>query len=58
RSERVLCSARAWVLLYDEAQQQWVGAGGGPQTPSCVRLYHRPGALRLVGRRMQPDQQV
>ncbi|XP_074427420.1 LOW QUALITY PROTEIN: vasodilator-stimulated phosphoprotein-like, partial [Larus michahellis] len=57
-SERVLCSARAWVLLYDESQQQWVGAGGGPQTPSCVCLYHRPGAFRLVGRRMQPDQQV
>uniref|UniRef100_A0A8B9DV24 WH1 domain-containing protein n=1 Tax=Anser cygnoides TaxID=8845 RepID=A0A8B9DV24_ANSCY len=56
----VLCSARATVLLYDEAQKQWVAAGGGPQTPSCVQLYHHPGthAFRLVGRKMQPDQQV
>ncbi|NXN90915.1 VASP protein, partial [Rhinopomastus cyanomelas] len=58
-SETVLCSTRASVLLYDESQRQWVAAGGGPQTPSCVQLYHHPTAnsFRLVGRR-QPDQQV
>ncbi|NXF56599.1 VASP protein, partial [Oceanites oceanicus] len=60
RSETVLCSARAAVLLYDDTHKQWVAAGGGPQTLSCVQLYHHPGAnaFRLVGRKMQPDQQV
>ncbi|XP_072704855.1 LOW QUALITY PROTEIN: vasodilator-stimulated phosphoprotein [Ciconia boyciana] len=59
-SETVLCSARAAVLLYDDTHKQWVAAGGGPQTLSCVQLYHHPGAnaFRLVGRKMQPDQQV
>ncbi|XP_076217049.1 vasodilator-stimulated phosphoprotein-like, partial [Aptenodytes patagonicus] len=59
-SEMVLCSARAAVLLYDDTHKQWVAAGGGPQTVSCVQLYHHPGAnaFRLVGRKMQPDQQV
>ncbi|XP_055648443.1 LOW QUALITY PROTEIN: vasodilator-stimulated phosphoprotein-like [Falco peregrinus] len=58
--ETVLCSARASVLLYDDTHKQWVAAGGGPQTLSCVQLYHHPGtnAFRLVGRKMQPDQQV
>uniref|UniRef100_A0A8D0FF20 WH1 domain-containing protein n=1 Tax=Strix occidentalis caurina TaxID=311401 RepID=A0A8D0FF20_STROC len=52
--------ARAVVLLYDDTHKQWVAAGGGPQTLSCVQLYHHPGAnaFRLVGRKMQPDQQV
>uniref|UniRef100_A0A8B9Z3L7 WH1 domain-containing protein n=1 Tax=Buteo japonicus TaxID=224669 RepID=A0A8B9Z3L7_9AVES len=56
----VLCSARAVVLLYDDTHKQWVAAGGGPQTLSCIQLYHHPGAnaFRLVGRKMQPDQQV
>lgn len=60
RSETVLCSARAVVLLYDDTHKQWVAAGGGPQTLSCIQLYHHPGAnaFRLVGRKMQPDQQV
>ncbi|KAM9263919.1 LOW QUALITY PROTEIN: vasodilator-stimulated phosphoprotein [Morus bassanus] len=60
RSETVLCSARAAVLLYDDTHKQWVAAGGGPQTLSCIQLYHHPGAntFRLVGRKMQPDQQV
>ncbi|XP_033928011.1 LOW QUALITY PROTEIN: vasodilator-stimulated phosphoprotein [Melopsittacus undulatus] len=60
RSERVLCSARAAVLLYDDPQKQWVPAGGGPQALSCVQLFHHPGThgFRLVGRKMQPDQQV
>ncbi|XP_029862351.1 vasodilator-stimulated phosphoprotein-like isoform X2 [Aquila chrysaetos chrysaetos] len=59
-SETVLCTARAVVLLYDDTHKQWVAAGGGPQTLSCVQLYHHPGAnaFRLVGRKMQPDQQV
>ncbi|NWY90310.1 VASP protein, partial [Loxia curvirostra] len=65
-SERALCSARAAVLLYDEAQKLWVpaggaGAGGGaPPPPSCVQLFHQPGSLsfRLVGRRLGPEQQV
>uniref|UniRef100_A0A8B9RVW8 WH1 domain-containing protein n=1 Tax=Accipiter nisus TaxID=211598 RepID=A0A8B9RVW8_9AVES len=58
--ETVLCSARAVVLLYDDTHKQWVAAGGGPQTLSCVQLYHHPGAnaFRLVGRKLQPDQQV
>ncbi|NWR95987.1 VASP protein, partial [Furnarius figulus] len=59
-SERVLCSARATVLLYDDAQKLWVPAGGPPQTPSCVQLFHHPGtqSCRLVGRRLNPEQQV
>uniref|UniRef100_A0A8B9G2L8 WH1 domain-containing protein n=1 Tax=Amazona collaria TaxID=241587 RepID=A0A8B9G2L8_9PSIT len=58
--ERVLCSARAAVLLYDDPHKQWVPAGGGPQALSCVQLFHHPGThgLRLVGRKMQPEQQV
>ncbi|NXV54713.1 VASP protein, partial [Molothrus ater] len=68
---RVLCSARAAVLLYDEAQKLWVPAGGVPgaggagppppqNPPSCVQLFHQPGSLgfRLVGRRLGPEQQV
>ncbi|NWV66269.1 VASP protein, partial [Malurus elegans] len=60
RSERVLCSARATVLLYDDAQKLWVPAGGPPQSPSCVQLFHQPGthSFRLVGRRLHPEQQV
>ncbi|NWY22263.1 VASP protein, partial [Aphelocoma coerulescens] len=60
RSEQVLCSARASVLLYDEGQRQWVPAGGPPQSPSCVQLFHQPSthSFRLVGRRLHPEQQV
>ncbi|NXD32368.1 VASP protein, partial [Spelaeornis formosus] len=60
RSERVLSSARASVLLYDEAQKLWVPAGGAPGGPSCVQLFHQPGSrsFRLVGRRLHPEQQV
>uniref|UniRef100_A0A8B9N5J2 WH1 domain-containing protein n=1 Tax=Accipiter nisus TaxID=211598 RepID=A0A8B9N5J2_9AVES len=49
-----VCSGRSYI------NTQWVAAGGGPQTLSCVQLYHHPGAnaFRLVGRKMQPDQQV
>ncbi|NXP72008.1 VASP protein, partial [Ramphastos sulfuratus] len=61
-SETLLCSARASVLLYDDSQKQWVPAGGGSaqSPPSCVQLFHHPPAnsFRLVGRRMQPDQQA
>ncbi|NXX51037.1 VASP protein, partial [Tricholaema leucomelas] len=60
-SETLLCSALASVLLYDDSQKQWVPAGGGGahSPPSCVQLFHHPPAnFRLVGRRMQPDQQV
>uniref|UniRef100_A0A672V652 WH1 domain-containing protein n=1 Tax=Strigops habroptila TaxID=2489341 RepID=A0A672V652_STRHB len=59
-STGVTGNARAAVLLYDDPHKQWVPAGGGPQTLSCVQLYHHPGThgFRLVGRKMQPDQQV
>ncbi|XP_054150977.1 vasodilator-stimulated phosphoprotein-like, partial [Melozone crissalis] len=58
--ERALSSARAVVLLYDEAQKLWVPAGGVPAAPSCVQLFHQPGSLafRIVGRRLPPEQQV
>ncbi|NXH41052.1 VASP protein, partial [Dicaeum eximium] len=57
-SERVLCTARASVLLYDEAQRLWVPAGGAPPGPSCVQLLCGTHGFRLVGRRLQPEQQV
>ncbi|XP_071656910.1 vasodilator-stimulated phosphoprotein isoform X2 [Patagioenas fasciata] len=58
-AERVLLSARASVLLYDDTQRQWVPAGGAPPAPSCIHIYQHPGgAARIVGRRSQPDQQV
>ncbi|XP_068766648.1 homer protein homolog 3-like [Struthio camelus] len=61
-SETVVCSARATVMLYDDANKKWVAAGGGPQAPSRVQLYRSAGgappAFRVVGRKLQPDQQV
>ncbi|NXQ28856.1 VASP protein, partial [Alaudala cheleensis] len=59
-SEQLVCSARASVLVYDEAQKLWVPAGGAPQGPGCVQLFHLPGrcSFRLVGRRLQPEPQV
>ncbi|TRZ06860.1 hypothetical protein HGM15179_020247 [Zosterops borbonicus] len=59
-SERAIARARAAVLLYEEGQKLWVPAGGAPQSPSCVQLFHQPGttAFRLVGRRLGPEQQV
>ncbi|NXG40490.1 VASP protein, partial [Dromaius novaehollandiae] len=60
RSETVVCSARATVMLYDDANKKWVAAGSGPQAPSRVQLYRSAGppAFRVVGRKLQPDQQV
>ncbi|KAF7242263.1 Vasodilator-stimulated phosphoprotein [Varanus komodoensis] len=59
-SESVVCSTRATVMLYDDANKKWVPAGGGPQAFSRVQIYHSPAnnTFRVVGRKMQPDQQV
>ncbi|NWJ10634.1 VASP protein, partial [Crypturellus undulatus] len=60
-SETALCSARATVMLYDDGNKKWVAAGGGAQAPSRVQIYRSAGAppaFRVVGRKMQPDQQV
>uniref|UniRef100_A0A8D2JJ97 Vasodilator stimulated phosphoprotein n=1 Tax=Varanus komodoensis TaxID=61221 RepID=A0A8D2JJ97_VARKO len=47
-------------MLYDDANKKWVPAGGGPQAFSRVQIYHSPAnnTFRVVGRKMQPDQQV
>uniref|UniRef100_H9GAQ8 WH1 domain-containing protein n=1 Tax=Anolis carolinensis TaxID=28377 RepID=H9GAQ8_ANOCA len=59
-SESVLCTTRATVMLYDDANKKWVPAGTGPQVFSRVQIYHSPAnnTFRVVGRKMQPDQQV
>ncbi|XP_026769164.2 vasodilator-stimulated phosphoprotein isoform X3 [Pangasianodon hypophthalmus] len=59
-SELSVCNARATVMVYDEAGKRWVAAGTGPQTFSRVQIYHNPttNSFRVVGRKMQPDQQV
>uniref|UniRef100_A0A8C9PRB5 WH1 domain-containing protein n=1 Tax=Spermophilus dauricus TaxID=99837 RepID=A0A8C9PRB5_SPEDA len=58
--ETVICSSRATVMLYDDGNKRWLPAGTGPQTFSRVQIYHNPTAnsFRVVGRKMQPDQQV
>lgn len=59
-SETVVCSSRATVMLYDDSNKRWLPAGSGPQAFSRVQIYHNPTAnsFRVVGRKMQPDQQV
>uniref|UniRef100_A0A8V5GRL4 Uncharacterized protein n=1 Tax=Melopsittacus undulatus TaxID=13146 RepID=A0A8V5GRL4_MELUD len=47
RSERVLCSARAAVLLYDDPQKQWVPAGGGPPGPELCAALPSPRDPRI-----------
>ncbi|EPY84975.1 hypothetical protein CB1_000420003 [Camelus ferus] len=58
--ETVVCSSRATVMLYDDNNKRWMPAGTGPQAFSRVQIYHNPTAnsFRVVGRKMQPDQQV
>lgn len=59
-SESVVCSTRATVMLYDDANKKWVPAGTGVQACSRIQIYHSPAnnTFRVVGRKMQPDQQV
>nr|XP_020642781.1 vasodilator-stimulated phosphoprotein [Pogona vitticeps] len=59
-SESVICTTRATVMLYDDANKKWVPAGTGPQVFSRIQIYHSPAnhTFRVVGRKMQPDQQV
>ncbi|XP_077578390.1 vasodilator-stimulated phosphoprotein [Stigmatopora nigra] len=59
-SESSICQARATVMVYDDGNKKWVPAGAGPQTFSRVQIYHNPStnAFRIVGRKMQTDQQV
>ncbi|KAJ8280748.1 hypothetical protein GJAV_G00058530 [Gymnothorax javanicus] len=59
-SESSICQARATVMIYDDGSKKWVAAGTGPQCFSRVQIYHNPStnAFRVVGRKMQTDQQV
>uniref|UniRef100_A0A9J7ZYV4 Vasodilator stimulated phosphoprotein b n=1 Tax=Cyprinus carpio carpio TaxID=630221 RepID=A0A9J7ZYV4_CYPCA len=59
-SESSICQARATVMIYNDADKKWVPAGTGAQAFSRVQIYHNPSnnAFRVVGRKMQPDQQV
>ncbi|XP_028274647.1 vasodilator-stimulated phosphoprotein isoform X2 [Parambassis ranga] len=59
-SESSICQARATVMIYDDGNKKWLPAGTGPQTFSRVQIYHNPtnNAFRVVGRKMQTDQQV
>ncbi|XP_028321020.1 vasodilator-stimulated phosphoprotein isoform X1 [Gouania willdenowi] len=59
-SESSICQARATVMIYDDGNKKWLPAGAGPQTFSRVQIYHNPtnNAFRIVGRKMQTDQQV
>ncbi|KAM9318496.1 vasodilator-stimulated phosphoprotein isoform 3-T3 [Pholidichthys leucotaenia] len=59
-SESSICQARATVMIYDDGCKKWLPAGAGPQTFSRVQIYHNPtnNAFRIVGRKMQADQQV
>lgn len=59
-SEVSLCQARATVMLYDEAEKRWIPAGSGAQSMSRVHIYQNQSnnAFRVVGRKLQPDQQV
>ncbi|KAM8853583.1 vasodilator-stimulated phosphoprotein isoform 1-T1 [Synchiropus picturatus] len=55
-----ICQARATVMTYDDGNKKWLPAGAGPQAFSRVQIYHNPttNAFRIVGRKMQTDQQV
>ncbi|XP_049582859.1 vasodilator-stimulated phosphoprotein isoform X3 [Syngnathus scovelli] len=59
-SESSICQARATVMIYDDSNKKWLPAGTGPQAFSRVQIYHNPSnnAFRIVGRKMQTDQQV
>ncbi|XP_078517015.1 vasodilator-stimulated phosphoprotein isoform X2 [Lissotriton helveticus] len=59
-SETVICTSRATVMQYDDGNKKWVPAGTGPQAFSRVQIFHNPAtnAFRVVGRKVQPDQQV
>ncbi|XP_049924595.1 vasodilator-stimulated phosphoprotein isoform X1 [Epinephelus moara] len=59
-SESSICQARATVMIYDDGNKKWMPAGAGPQSFSRVQIYHNPtnNAFRVVGRKMQTDQQV
>lgn len=59
-SESSICQARATVMIYDDGNKKWMPAGAGPQAFSRVQIYHNPStnAFRIVGRKMQADQQV
>ncbi|KAM9732973.1 vasodilator-stimulated phosphoprotein isoform 1-T1 [Menidia menidia] len=59
-SESSICQARATVMIYDDGNKKWLPAGAGPQAFSRVQIYHNPtnNAFRVVGRKMQTDQQV
>lgn len=59
-SETVICTSRATVMQYDDGNKKWVPAGTGPQAFSRVQIFHNPvtNAFRVVGRKVQPDQQV
>ncbi|XP_040903151.1 vasodilator-stimulated phosphoprotein isoform X2 [Toxotes jaculatrix] len=59
-SESSICQARATVMIYDDGNKKWMPAGTGPQSFSRVQIYHNPtnNAFRIVGRKMQTDQQV
>ncbi|XP_034461403.1 vasodilator-stimulated phosphoprotein isoform X2 [Hippoglossus hippoglossus] len=59
-SESSICQARATVMIYDDGNKKWLPAGAGTQTFSRVQIYHNPStnAFRIVGRKMQTDQQV
>ncbi|XP_070685161.1 vasodilator-stimulated phosphoprotein isoform X2 [Pempheris klunzingeri] len=58
--ESSICQARATVMIYDDGTKKWLPAGAGPQSFSRVQIYHNPtnNAFRIVGRKMQSDQQV
>ncbi|XP_029475252.1 vasodilator-stimulated phosphoprotein isoform X1 [Rhinatrema bivittatum] len=59
-SEIVICASRATVMVYDDAGKKWIPAGTGPSAPSRVQIFHNPAtnSLRVVGRKLQQDQQV
>ncbi|KAM8904133.1 vasodilator-stimulated phosphoprotein isoform 3-T3 [Spinachia spinachia] len=60
KSESSICQARATVMIYDDGNKKWLPAGTGAQSFSRVQIYHNPStnAFRVVGRKMQTDQQV
>lgn len=59
-SESSICQARATVMIYDDNSKKWLPAGVGAQAFSRVQIFHNPSnnAFRIVGRKMQTDQQV
>ena len=53
-SEVPIVSARAHVMLYDDASKKWIPAGtGGQQASSKVQIYRHTGnnTFRVVGRK-------